>query len=113
MDSNGQPRPSVTVSFEPRFCANHVVDLTAGCSFGCLYCPFAAIGARVRGVSRPTALDLSRLNDLTPPQSVFLSPASDAFAPQAVAGTHTLLSYRLPRATTVGIGTKATVPGRR
>src|SRR5439155_533504 len=73
--SNGQPRPPVTVSFEPRFCANHVVDLTAGCSFGCLYCPFAAIGARLRGVSRPTALDLSRLNDLTPPPSVFLSPA--------------------------------------
>jgi len=112
MDNNGQRRPPVTVSFEPRFCANHVVDLTAGCSFGCLYCPFAAIGARVRGVSRPTALDLSRLNDLTPPQSVFLSPASDAFAPQAVEGTHTLLSYLLPRGTTVGIVTKGIVPER-
>src|SRR5207247_5310148 len=110
--SNGQPRPSVTVSFEPRFCANHVVDLTAGCSFGCLYCPFAAIGARLRGVSRPAALDLSRLNDLTPPQSIFLSPASDAFAPQAVESTHTLLSYLLPRGTTVGIVTKGIVPER-
>src|SRR2546428_4082241 len=112
MDSNGQPRPPVTVSFEPRFCANHVVDLTAGCSFGCLYCPFAAIGARLRGVSRPTTLDLSRLNDLTPPQSVFLSPGSDAFAPQAVESTHTLLSYLLPRGTTVGILTKGVVPER-
>ena len=112
MDSNGQPRPSVTVSFEPRFCANHVVDLTAGCSFGCVYCPFAAIGARLRGVSRPTALDLSRLNDLTPPPSVFLSPASDAFAPQAVESTHTLLSYLLSRGTTVGIVTKGIVPER-
>ena len=112
MDSNGQPRPPVTVSFEPRFCANHVADLTAGCSFGCLYCPFAAIGARLRGVSRPAALDLSRLNDLTPPQSIFLSPASDAFAPQAVESTHTLLSYLLPRGTTVGIVTKGIVPER-
>ena len=112
MDSNGQPRPPVTVSFEPRFCANHVADLTAGCSFRCLYCPFAAIGARLRGVSRPAALDLSRLNDLTPPQSIFLSPASDAFAPQAVESTHTLLSYLLPRGTTVGIVTKGIVPER-
>src|SRR5438477_2594192 len=111
MDSNGQPRPPVTVSFEPRFCANHVADLTAGCSFGCLYCPFAAIGARLRRVSRPAALDL-RLNDLTPPQSIFLSPASDAFAPQAVESTHTLLSYLLPRGTTVGIVTKGIVPER-
>src|SRR3989449_4126452 len=110
--SNRQPPPPVTVSFEPRFCANHVVDLTAGCSFGCLYCPFAAIGARLRGVSRPTALDLSRLNDLTPPPSVFLSPASDAFAPQAIESTHTLLSYLLSRGTTVGIVTKGIVPER-
>src|SRR5206468_3559954 len=110
--SNGQPRPPVTVSFEPRFCANHVVDLTAGCSFGCLYCPFAAIGARLLGVSRPTALDLSRLTGLTPPPSVFLSPASDAFAPQAVESTHTLLSYLLSRGTTVGIVTKGIVPER-
>jgi len=63
-------------------------------------------------VSRPTALDLSRLNDLTPPQSIFLSPASDAFAPQAVESTHTLLSYLLPRGTTVGIVTKGIVPER-
>src|SRR5437667_2612311 len=84
----------------------------AGCSFGCLYCPFAAVGARLRGVSRPTALDLSRLNELTPPPSVFLSPASDAFAPQAVESTHTLLSYLLSRGTTVGIVTKGIVPER-
>src|SRR5256886_9387862 len=109
--SNRQP-PPVTVSSEPRFCANHVVDLTAGCSFGCVYCPFAAIGARLRGVSRPTALDLSRLNELTPPPSVFLSPSSDAFAPQAVESTHTLLSYLLSRGTTVGIVTKGIVPER-
>lgn len=112
MDSNSQPRPLVTVSFEPRFCANNVVDLTAGCSFGCLYCPFAAIGARLRGVSRPTALDLARLNEITPPPSVFLSPASDAFAPQAVENTHALLSYVLSRGTTVGIVTKGIVPER-
>src|SRR3989454_3684181 len=112
MDSNDQRRPPVTVSFEPRFCANQVADLTAGCSFACLYCPFAPVGARLRGVPRPTALDLSRLNDLTPPQSIFLSPASDAFAPQAVESTHTLLSYLLPRGTTVGIVTKGIVPER-
>jgi DNA repair photolyase len=100
------------VSFEPRFCANHVVDLTAGCSFGCLYCPFAAIAARLRGVSRPTALDLARLNEITPPPSVFFSPASDAFAPQAAEGTHTLLAYLLARGTTVGIVTKGIVPER-
>src|SRR2546427_11103598 len=110
--SNGQPRPPVTVSFEPRFCANHVVDLTAGCSFGCLYCPFAAVGARLRGVSRPTALDLSRLNELTPPPPVFLSPPSDAFAPQAVESTHPPLPGLLPRGPTVGIVTNPIAPER-
>src|SRR5438552_16504193 len=111
-ETGSNDRPPVAVSFEPRFCANHVVDLTAGCSFGCLYCQFAAIGARLRGVSRPTALDLSRLNDLTPPPSVFFSPASDSFAPQAAERTHTRLSYLPPRATAECIVTNAIVPER-
>jgi DNA repair photolyase len=107
-----RPHPPVTVTFEPRFCANHVIDLTAGCSFGCIYCPFADIGAWLRGVSRPTTLDLGELETLPTPPSVFLSPASDAFAPQAVENTHTLLSYLLPRGTTVGIVTKGVIPER-
>src|SRR5207247_7597456 len=71
MSSHGH-RPSVTVEFEPRFCANHVADLTAGCSFGCIYCPFSQLGARRHGVSRPTALDLSALHSLPAPPSLFL-----------------------------------------
>jgi len=106
------PRPAVAVALEPRFCANNVVDLTAGCSFSCIYCPFAAIGARQRGVSRPTPLDLSELGRLPVPPSVFLSPASDAFAPQAVGTTHALLAYLLPRGTTIGIVTKGVIPER-
>ena len=50
-------RAGVRVEFEPRFCANHVVDLTAGCSFGCIYCPFSDLGARRRGARHPVALD--------------------------------------------------------
>src|SRR5438093_4994569 len=103
------PRPAVAVALEPRFCANNVVDLTAGCSFSCIYCPFAEIGARQRGVSRPTPLDLSNLERLPVPPSVFLSPVSDAFAPQAVDNTHALLAYLLPRRTTVGIVTKGII----
>src|SRR5437867_3024657 len=105
--------PAVAVSFDPRFCATNVVDLTAGCSFSCIYCPFAEIGARQRGVSRPTPLDLSNLERLPVPPSVFLSPASDAFAPQAIDNTHALLAYLLPRGTTIGIVTKGIIPERK
>jgi DNA repair photolyase len=103
-------RAGVRVEFEPRFCANHVVDLTAGCSFGCIYCPFSDLSARRLGVRRPVALSLEDVDRLPAPPSVFLSPASDPFAPQAAAGTHALLSHLLPRGTNVGILTKGVIP---
>lgn len=103
-------RPPLTVEFEPRFCGNHVADVTAGCTFGCIYCPFADRGAARRGVSRPTLTELSALNGVAAPPSLFLSPASDPFAPQAAAATHTLLAHVLPRGTTVGIVTKGVIP---
>jgi hypothetical protein len=108
--SSGERRRSVSVEFEPRFCATHVADVTAGCSFGCIYCPFSQLGARRHGVSRPTTLDLFALDTLQAPPSLFLSPASDPFAPQAAAGTHALLAHVLPRGTTVGIVTKGIIP---
>ena len=103
-------RAGVRVEFEPRFCANHVVDLTAGCSFGCIYCPFSDLGARRRGARHPVALAMDHVDQLPAPASVFLSPASDPFAPQAAAGTHTLLTHLLPRGTNVGILTKGIIP---
>jgi hypothetical protein len=104
--------PSIALEFEPRMCAQHVVDLTIDCSFGCQYCPFADRKGRARGVDRPTAVDCSRLEDLTPPPAVFLSPASDPFAPQAAGQTHALLEAWLPRGTKVGILTKGVIPLR-
>jgi DNA repair photolyase len=100
----------VAISFEPRFCGSYVADLTAGCSFRCLYCPFADIGARRHGATRPTALDASRLDALPAPPHLFLSPASDAFTPQAAPAAHALLAHVLPRGTVVGIVTKGIVP---
>src|ERR1051325_337886 len=94
----------------PRYCVSHATDLTAGCSFACIYCPFAELNARRRGVRRPTAVDISALADEPAPQSIFLSPASDPFAPQAVDNTHRLLSNLLPRGTIVGIVTKGIIP---
>jgi DNA repair photolyase len=111
MNNNGQ-RPSVSIEFEPRFCGNHVVDVTAGCSFGCIYCPFSQIAARRRGVPRATILDLTLIEHLPAPMSLFLSPGSDPFAPQALAGTHAVLAQVLPRGTTVGIVTKGIIPDR-
>jgi DNA repair photolyase len=49
---------------------------------------------------------------LPAPPSLFLSPASDAFAPQAAASTHVLLAHVLPRGTRVGIVTKGIIPER-
>lgn len=106
------PRPSVSVEFEPRFCANHVVDLTAGCSFGCIYCPFSDIEARRQGVGRPVTVDMAAVGSLPAPPTVFLSPASDAFTPQAAPATHALLEHLLPRGTVVGILTKGRIPDR-
>jgi DNA repair photolyase len=103
-------RPAVTIGFEARFCRSHAVDLTAGCSFGCLYCPFSSIAAKRHGVSRPTALDISSLDPLAAPKSLYLSPASDAFAPQAAKGTHALLARVLPSGANVGIVTKGIIP---
>lgn len=105
-------RPPVSIGFEPRFCANHVVDLTAGCSFGCIYCPFSDIEARRQGVTRPVTVDLDQVASLPAPPTLFLSPASDAFAPQAAAGTHAVLEQVLPRGTVVGILTKGRIPDR-
>ncbi|MGH7789622.1 MAG: radical SAM protein [Candidatus Binatia bacterium] len=102
--------PPVHVELEPRFCARYVVDLTAGCTLGCIYCPFSERGARSAGVSTPTALDLAPLARIQPPKRVFLSPASDAFAPQAARQTHRLLATWLPRGTIVAIVTKGRVP---
>jgi DNA repair photolyase len=93
-------------------CDQHVVDLTLDCSFACIYCPFADRNARAHGVDRPTAVDCSRLEELTPPAAVFLSPASDAFAPQAAGQTHALLEAWLPRGTKIGILTKGMIPRR-
>lgn len=98
------------VEFEPRFCGNHVVDLTVGCSLGCVYCPFAPAAMRTRGVDRVRRVDMSSLERLEPPASVFLSPSSDPFAPQAAAHTHLLLSRWLPLGVVVGLVTKAIVP---
>jgi hypothetical protein len=104
--------PAVSVDFEPRFCGNHVVDLTAGCSFACIYCPFSDIEARRQGAVHPTAVDMARLASLPVPPTVFLSPASDPFTPQAASRTHQLLEYLLPRGTIVGILTKGSIPQR-
>jgi DNA repair photolyase len=102
----------VRVEFEPRFCSNHVIDATAGCSFGCLYCPFSDLSARARGARKPTALALPSSEALPAPASVFLSPGSDPFTPQAAGITHDILCSLLPRGTKVGILTKGLIPER-
>lgn len=102
----------VQFEFDERFCSTHTVNLTAGCSFGCLYCPFEDIEKRRRGVERPTAVDLSPLVDLRAPSRLYLSGASDAFAPQAAPLTHALLERVLPEGTSVVIVTKGIIPER-
>jgi DNA repair photolyase len=93
-------------------CQQRVVDLTVGCSFGCLYCPFSDLSIRRHALPRPTAVDLSGIDTFEPPPALFLSSASDAFAPQAAANTHVLLRAWLPRGTRVGIVTKGVIPER-
>jgi DNA repair photolyase len=103
-------RPLSVVRSEARVCDQLVVDLTVGCSFGCVYCPFADLAERQHGLSRPTRTDLSDITTVPAPSTVYLSASSDPFAPQAAAHTHTLLAHWLPQGTTVGIVTKGTIP---
>ncbi|MGH7789619.1 MAG: radical SAM protein [Candidatus Binatia bacterium] len=91
-------------------CGRETIDLTIGCSFGCIYCPFAERAARRHGVTHSTNADTSFIATVSVPSSVYLSAASDAFAPQAVTQTHALLSRWLPRGTIVGIVTKGVIP---
>ena len=103
-------RDALSVEFEPRMCRQQVADLTFGCSFGCVYCPFSDLNAQRHGVSRPTAADISPAVSGAAPTAVYLSAASDAFTPQAAANTHALLSAWLPQGTKVGIVTKGIIP---
>jgi hypothetical protein len=98
------------VEIEPRVCGQAVVDVTVGCSFGCIYCPFADQRARRVGVSHPTVRDTSAIMNRPAPPSVYFSASSDAFAPQAAPHTHDLLAHWLPRGTVVGIVTKGIIP---
>lgn len=91
-------------------CGVDVVDVTTGCSFGCVYCPFAEIAQRRGNLHRPTLGDLGEVLGQPAPRKIYLSASSDAFAPQAAARTHALLSRWLPRGTIVGIVTKGVVP---
>jgi DNA repair photolyase len=104
--------PPLEITFEPRFCANHVADLTVGCSFRCVYCPFSDLAARRARLARPTRVDMAGLAAAPAPASLFLSPASDPFSPQAAAQTHALLSHVLPRGTMVALLTKGVIPER-
>jgi DNA repair photolyase len=108
----GLSAPPLRLEFEPRMCGQYVANLTAGCSFACLYCPFSDLQARREGVPRPTVVDVSAISTLPAPPSVFLSSASDAFAPQAAPHTHALLAHWLPLGTVVGIATKGVIPER-
>lgn len=103
-------RSPFPIEITPRYCLSHTADLTAGCSFACIYCPFAELNARRRRVRRPTPVDLATLDEHPAPPTLFLSPASDAFAPQATANTQHLLASLLPRGTVVGIVTKGIIP---
>jgi len=110
MNARRSDRSAIPLEIQPRYCVDWATDLTAGCSFACIYCPFAEINARRLGAKRPTAVDLSSLGERPAPPTLFLSAASDAFAPQATANTHRLLGHLLPRGTVVGIVTKGVIP---
>jgi len=109
-EQQGGAVPPIRVETEPRVCGRQVVDVTVGCSFGCIYCPFAEQSARRLAMTRPTVGDLAALMHEPAPPSVFSSSSSDAFAPQAAAHTHALLARWLPQGTIVGIVTKGIIP---
>lgn len=106
------PRHSMQVEFLPRMCGQHVADVTIGCTFGCLYCPYAARAAERFRIPAPTRVDVSAISAQPAPESVCLSAASDAFAPQAAQQTHAILENWLSRGTLVTIVTKGVIPLR-
>jgi DNA repair photolyase len=82
------------------------LDVTNGCSIGCLYC-----GLRHRG--RSTRLDITDVvNESTALKGIYLSPNSDPFALDASEATHKILERYLPQGIPVLIITKCEIPQR-
>lgn len=104
------PAPPLSVRTEARVCGQQVVDVTAGCTYGCIYCPYAAERVRTAGVSRPTVCDAAAALTAPAPAHVYFSASSDPFTPQAAPHTHALLAHWLPQGTVVGIVTKGIIP---
>jgi len=80
------------------------LDVTRGCSTGCGYCSLAE-GFE----SKP--LDISKLlAGPAPDKQVYMSPKSDAFAPEALPLTMRLLKEWLPKGVRVSFITKQFIP---
>ncbi|MFC1565130.1 hypothetical protein ACFL6G_09360 [candidate division KSB1 bacterium] len=80
------------------------IDLTDGCSIGCIYC----------GLSKHARSEQLDINDLLNsnkiPKGLYLSPNSDPFAHNAAESTHELLRYYLPKGVNISIITKSIIP---
>jgi len=80
------------------------LDVTRGCSTGCGYCSLA------EGFE-PKQLDISKLlAGPVPNKPVYMSPKSDAFAPEALSLTMRLLEEWLPQGVRVSFITKQFIP---
>lgn len=79
------------------------LDLTRGCSTGCLYCSLAD------GYS-PQQLDISDILKTLPDKPVYMSPRTDVFAPEALPLTRRVLQTWLPQGAKVAFITKQFIP---
>ena len=80
------------------------LDLTQGCSTGCKYCSLA-------DGFEPRQLDISELLDgPIPDKPVYMSPRTDAFAPEALPSTRQILQEWLPGGAKVSFITKQDIP---
>jgi DNA repair photolyase len=111
-------QPKIDIHRVPQSCNMLGVDLTVGCESMCRYCHFSipeknSLGHREQlSSAQAIPVDISPMYELAElPQSVvYLSPASDPFAPAARERTHQLLDYMLPKGVTFTLCTKQIVP---
>ncbi len=111
-------KPKAKFSRVPQSCNMYAIDLNIGCEHECLYCHFSKLAEEYwqkkygRPVKLPIPVDLSSIYSQKefPDSVIYLSPASDPFAPKARELTHELLSFLLPKGCIFTISTKDIIP---
>lgn len=108
---------NASIHFQSGACNSHSTDLSIGCDHNCVYCYFSAEQKAKYKREQPKYRGetiLLNIEELLKqeeyPAQLYLSYATDAFAPKVKASAHLLLERILPKGVKVLLITKGTIP---